>query len=326
MENHTRILIFGSLIIFLVGGGILGLFVFFPKKNDSFLAPVKPTQGLVSSSRVPISSVVDINVGDDKIPSVLSRPATDNFIFVSLSPINYFVQKIADGGIEVIDLSLAPKTQKNTSLSKNDFVYIGKAKGIITGDNIPNQWIKDFYIDPTKKIDLASVSGSPFWLSFSPLRSRLKEIKDFLVQKDGGNKVIYEKNYDRLILKLDGMEEKYKKKLASCSTSIMVENGNSFVGLAQSFNLKHTSIDLLQLQNLDATKIDLIQKTLLKNKTKTLFVVGDYTDAELNIISTSLENIEIIALGDFNSNKNKLDYFDILDRNLERLGGGLGCV
>ena len=65
---------------------------------------------------------------------------------------------------------------------------------------------------------------------------------------------------------------------------------------------------------------------MLKNKVKTLFVVGEYSDAELNVISTMLENIEIIKLDNFLENKYEQDYFDVLDRNLIALSDGLGCV
>ncbi len=327
--SHTRILIFGSIILLLVGGGVLGLFILFPKKNDSFQTVTKPSQ-IQPSSKV-VSSSSDISVNDnipDSTKDILTEPTTSNFVFTSITPIYYFASKIADGGIEIVDLSASSKDRKVSQLSKNDFALINKAKGIITTDNFANQWIKDFYIDQPKKLDLTSGinQNNSFWASFVLLRANLILIKNFLIQKDEQNKIIYQKNYDRLILKLDGMEEKYKKKLGNCSIKVVVENENKFVDLTSEFGFTHITIDTENLSNIDKTKEESIRKSLLTNKTKTLFLVGDYSDADLNIISTTLENIEIIALGDFGSTKNNVDYFDLLDKNLDMLGEGLGCV
>ena len=326
-NTHTRILVFGSIILLIVGGGVLGLFIFNPKKNDSFLTSSKPAQ-VVTTSKAAISSSVNSEI--DSIPDpakdVLIAPKTSNFVFTSVTPLFYFTTKIAEGGVEVVDLSQNRKDNKISQLSKNDFALINKARGIITTDNIPNQWIKDFYVDPTKKLNLTSGPTNNFWLSFTPLRAKLLEIKDFLVLRDESNKIIYQKNYERLLLKLDGMEQKYKKKLSNCSVKTLVENGSNFEDISAEFGLTHATIDTPKLSGIDKTQEDSIRAELLRNKTKSLFLVGDYSDADLNILSTTLENIEIIALSDFGSRKNSLDYFDILDRNLDRLGGGLGCV
>jgi ABC-type Zn uptake system ZnuABC Zn-binding protein ZnuA len=324
-NSHTRILIFGSLILLIVASVVLSLFIFFPKKNDSFIPTPKVVQNNFSSA---ISSVIVVDDYENKITQdVIKPPSTQNYIFVSLPLINYFVSKIADGGIEIIDLSQYGKGQIINNLSKNDFALIDRTKGLVIGESNLNQWIKDFYVDPAKKLDLKNDldQKNSFWLSFRSLRASLQEIKDFLIKKDTVNKVIYEKNYERLMLKVDGIQEKYKKKLGVCSSKVLIEDGNSFADLAAEFGLKYTSVNSSKLLNLDTDKEESIRKVLLKNKSNTLFVVGDYSDADLNVMSSTLEGVEIVALSDFTINKNNIDYFDLLDRNLERLAVGLGC-
>jgi ABC-type Zn uptake system ZnuABC Zn-binding protein ZnuA len=328
LSTHTVILFFGSVILLLVGGGVLVSYIYFPKKTENRSSTEIASKNTISSQTIASKTIIDV-VKDDSTVGVLQKPQSKNYVYTSLSPIFYFTQKIADGGLEVVDISKF-NNEKVMKLSKNDFVLIDNAKAIIVDNKLPNQWITDYYIDPNKKLDLGASSlgtkNDYFWLNFESLKVNLVKIKEFIVQKDPLNKIIYEKNYDRLLLKLDGMIQKYNKKLSNCSTKTLIENGSTFENLSSQFGLEYLSINNSNLIKVNKDEEKRIKEILLKNKVKTLFVVGEYSDAELNVISTVLENIEIIKLDNFLENKYGQDYFDVLDNNLTSLADGLGCI
>jgi ABC-type Zn uptake system ZnuABC Zn-binding protein ZnuA len=327
-SSQTRILLFGVITLLLVGGGILVSYLYFPKNVESGNIVDLVTKNSTSSSIVTVSSVTNI-VNQNYANDTLMKPQSKKYAFTMSAPIFYFTQKIADGGLEVVDISKNTEKSK-ISPSKNDFVLIENAKAIIIDSSLPNQWIGDYYVDPAKKLDLSSgnsdIVNYYFWLNSESLKANLIKIKELLIQKDIDNKIVYEKNYDRLTLQLDGMTQKYKKKLTNCSTKTLIENGNTFEDVALQFGLEHVSINNLELIKLTEEQSLEVKATLFKNKVKTIFVVGNYTDAELNVISTLLENIEIIKLENYLENKFGIDYFDFLEKNLVALNDGLGCI
>lgn len=330
LSSHNRILFFGSIVLLLVGGGALVSYIYFPKNSEKTnIVDVITRNNASSSSRVTTKTLNISSKIEDYTVGIIPKPQTKNYIFTSLAPITYFAQKIADGGMEVVDISKY-NTQKITNLTKGDFVLIDSTKAVIIDTKASNQWITDYYVDANKKLDLGvdstNTSRDYFWLNFEYLKTNLVKVKEFLIQKDPSNKIIYDKNYDRLLLKLDGMIQKYNKKLSNCSTKILIENGSTFENLASQFGLEYLSINNSDLIKVNIDEEKRIKETLLKSKVKTLFVVGEYSDAELNVISTVLENIEIIKLDNFLENKYEQDYFDVLDRNLIALSDGLGCV
>jgi ABC-type Zn uptake system ZnuABC Zn-binding protein ZnuA len=330
LSSHNRILFFGSIILLLVGGGVLISYIYFPKNSEKTnIVDVITGNNASSSSKITTNTLNISSKIEDSTVGIIPKPQTKNYIFTSLAAITYFAQKIADGGMEVVDISKY-NTQKINNLTKGDFVLIDSAKAVIIDTKSSKQWIADYYVDPNKKLDLGvdspNSNGDYFWLNFEYLKTNVVKIKEFIIQKDPSNKIIYDKNYDRLLLKLDGMIQKYNKKLSNCSTKTIIENGSTFENLTSQFGLQYFSINNLDLIKINKDEEKRIKETLLKNKVKTLFVVGEYSDAELNIISTLLENIEIIKLDNFLENKYEQDYFDVLDKNLVALSDGLGCV
>jgi ABC-type Zn uptake system ZnuABC Zn-binding protein ZnuA len=326
ISTQTKILLFGSIILLIVGGGVLVSYVYFPKKTENN-NQINITSKI--NSTVQASSVASVINSTKEIPgiNILPKPQSKNYVYTSSKPIFYFTQVIADGGLEVVNIS---KKDTQANLTKIDFALIDGSKAVIVDSKQSNQWINDYYVDPTKKLDLGIVPqdivNDYFWLNFESLKKNLIKIKEFLIQKDINNKIVYEKNYDRIALKLDGMLQKYKKKLSNCSTKTIIENGNTFQDTSSQYSLEHVALNNKDLIKTTDEQLQEIKKTLLINKVKTIFVVGDYTDADLNVISTALENIEIIKLDNFVDNRFGSDYFEVIDKNLVALSDGLGCV
>jgi len=88
----------------------------------------------------------------------------------------------------------------------------------------------------------AGSSDPHIWLSPLNAKTIAANIKDALIQVDGGHKADYEANYARFAAQLDQLHEEYKRELAATSRKEIVVTHQSFGYLAKEYGLIQMSI------------------------------------------------------------------------------------
>lgn len=166
------------------------------------------------------------------------------------------------------------------------------------------------------------------WLSPKNAVIQMKNIKDVLQEMDEKNKDYYEKNYEENKLKLEKLDESFKKTSENFSTHDIIVSHEAFAYIGKEYNLNQIGISGVFAEGEpDLAKMKEIVDYIRKNNVKAVYYessdskkVAESVAKEANIISLPLNPIENLTKEEFDSGE---DYISMMEKNLESLEKGL---
>ncbi len=170
------------------------------------------------------------------------------------------------------------------------------------------------------------------WLDFANAALMVDSILDGFIAADFNNADFYRRNADALKLKLAALDGRYKKTLAGCASRKLLHGGHYTFGyLAKRYNLDYHALSGVSSDSEPSASrmIELIAE-IRSSKAKYLFA-EELLSPRLTETLAKEAGVGVLMLhGAHNLSRDELNkgttFFDLMDRNLERLQKGLGCT
>jgi zinc transport system substrate-binding protein len=241
--------------------------------------------------------------------------------------------------------SFEPKPSDIVRISQTDvFVYTGKfmepwVEDVLNGVSNKNLIVvdssKNIQMIPGVFHDSDEPPGSldpHIWLDFGNAKIMVDNIKDALIERDPANKSFYEKNAADYKLKMDNLDQAYKKGLSSCKIHEIIYAGHYAFGyLAKRYGLDYIAAQGISPDS-EPTPVQMIQmvEQIRALKAKYIFyeelvqpTIADTLAQETGVKMLKLSAAHNLTRDDF---ENGLSFFSIMENNLSTLKQGLECV
>jgi zinc transport system substrate-binding protein len=169
------------------------------------------------------------------------------------------------------------------------------------------------------------------WLDFSNDKIIINNILAGFIEKDPGNKDLYQKNAQEYMAKLDALDKEYRDALSACKKNVIIQGGHNMFGyLAKRYNIKYiTALGLSP--NSEPGPRDLIElsKKVRQYGIKYIYfeelvnprvaaTIADETGAKL----LELNGAHNLTRDQF---KNGTSFISLMEQNLRNLKIGLEC-
>lgn len=170
---------------------------------------------------------------------------------------------------------------------------------------------------------------SHVWLDPTNALKQAENIKNALIKADEKNKDFYEANYKEFAVKLNNLDDKFKKELSDIKRNEIVTSHAAFGYLTNRYNLKQIAVSGLSPQEEpSSSKLAEITKIAKENNVKYIFFetlgsskVSEVLANEIGAQTAVLNPIEGLTDKEIKSGKN---YISAMEDNLKVLKKALG--
>ena len=193
------------------------------------------------------------------------------------------------------------------------------------GKNEHNHGAKEGRGDEAKGMD------PHIWLDFANAAVMVDTILDGFIAADPGNGVLYRHNAEELKSRLTALDLRYREKLSSCSTRKLLHGGHYTFGyLANRYNLEYQALSGVSSDSEpSAERMVALVREIRSSGTKYLFA-EELLSPRLTETLAQEAGVGVLMLhGAHNLSRDdmtgKATFFDLMERNLEKLQKGLQC-
>jgi len=169
------------------------------------------------------------------------------------------------------------------------------------------------------------------WLDFDNAALMVDTILDGFIAADPGNGGVYRQNAEILKKRLAALDQKYRKKLSSCSTRKLLHGGHYTFGyLARRYDLEYHALSGISSDSEpSAERMVTLVREIKSSGAKYLFAeellsprLTETLAQEAGVGVLMLHGAHNLSRDDMSRN---VTFFDLMERNLEQLQKGLQC-
>lgn len=169
------------------------------------------------------------------------------------------------------------------------------------------------------------------WLDFKNASLMVDSILEGFIASDAVNADLYRKNAEKLKVRLAALDQRYEKGLSSCATRKLLHGGHYTFGyLAKRYNLDYHALSGVSSDaEPSASQMVKLVKEIKSSGARYLFA-EELLSPRLTETLAKEAGVGVLMLhGAHNLSRDDLTrgvtFFDLMERNLERLQKGLGC-
>lgn len=169
------------------------------------------------------------------------------------------------------------------------------------------------------------------WLDFDNAFLMVDAILEGFVKADAGNADLYRRNAESLKKRLSSLDERYRKRLANCGTRTLLHGGHYTFGyMARRYHLDYHALSGVSSDSEpSAARMVALVKEIRSSGATHLFA-EELLSPRLTETLAREAGVGVLMLhGAHNLAREELDkgvsFFDLMERNLERLQKGLAC-
>lgn len=169
------------------------------------------------------------------------------------------------------------------------------------------------------------------WLDFDNAFLMVDAILEGFVKADAGNADLYRRNAESLKKLLSSLDERYRKRLANCGTRTLLHGGHYTFGyMARRYHLDYHALSGVSSDSEpSAARMVALVKEIRSSGATHLFA-EELLSPRLTETLAREAGVGVLMLhGAHNLAREELDkgvsFFDLMERNLERLQKGLAC-
>jgi len=269
----------------------------------------------------------------------------------------YDFAKVIGGEKVDVTLLLPPGVEPHAYEPKpSDIAKINSAKIFIYTGEIMEPWAHDIIESADKKIKIVDASvgvemikedeyeqedevthhhhdgADPhIWLDFGNAKKMAENVAKALIEVDSQNARYYKSNLENYQVKLDKLDEAYKKALLTCSSKTIIYSGHYAFGyLAKRYGLEYKSAQGFS-PDAEPTAKDMIALVdqISQENIKYIFY-EELTSAKIAETLANETNVKLLLLnGAHNLTKEDyeagMSFISLMEENLKNLQMGLGC-
>lgn len=169
------------------------------------------------------------------------------------------------------------------------------------------------------------------WLDFTNAALMVDTILEGFVAADPGNAGEYRKNAEALKIRLSGLDLRYNKSLSSCATRKLLHGGHYTFGyLANRYNLEYHALSGISSDSEPSAERMVALVREIRSSGTTFLFAEELLSPRLTETLAQEAGVGVLMLhGAHNLSKDdmsrKVTFFDLMERNLEKLQKGLQC-
>lgn len=170
------------------------------------------------------------------------------------------------------------------------------------------------------------------WLDFANAATMVDAILEGFVAADSANAASYRSNAEILKSRLTGLDQSYRESLANCTTRKLLHGGHYTFGyLANRYNLEYHALSGVSSDSEpSASRMVALVGEIRSSGARYLFA-EELLSPRLTETLAKEAGVGVLMLhGAHNLSRDELtkgaSFFDLMERNLERLRKGLGCT
>jgi zinc transport system substrate-binding protein len=267
--------------------------------------------------------------------STAAVAASRRSIVAAFYPIAYAAQRVGGAGVTVSnltpagaephDLELSP-AQMDRMLDADAAFVMGR--GFQPAVEKAAQQRDGVTVDVLDK--LPRFADPHVWLDPVLMQEVVRTVQRGLTKADPKRARTYARNADTLVAELEGLDERFRAGLATCTRDLIVTAHEAFGHLARRYGLRQEGVAGIDPgAEPDARRIAQLADLVDKEGVTVVFTesllsprVADTLAREAGVKTETLDPLEGIsearqAAGD--------DYFSVMDTNLRKLRAALGC-
>lgn len=269
-------------------------------------------------------------------------------VSASFYPLYFLAQEIGGDRADVKNITPAGTEPHDYDPTPQDIVRIQESKLLIVNGAGFEPWLDKIKSDlsntavintsegvvlqeGTEEHEEESNKDPHIWLSPVLAKSQADKILQGYTELDPENGAFYEENAQKLKLRLDELDEKFRQGLNSCELNSFVTSHAAFGYLAREYNLTQVAISGLSPDEEPSAK-DLadVANFVKENNIKYIFFetlvspkLSETIASEVGAQTLVLDPIEGLSEDDIRSGKN---YFTVMEDNLKNLQKALQCT
>lgn len=228
----------------------------------------------------------------------------------------YFKEGLGFNQIEGNILNILNKNTIIQTVSKNiKILKLGNLKigGNKITENFSNSKNSNFGNDPH------------IWISPKNLILMTRNIENTLITNFPKNKVLYQKNSNKLILKFENLNQQFKTNLSNCSKDIILVNHDAFSYLAKQYNFQTIYISKLNPQRAPTPR-ELINLEINAKKYSIKYIFySQFANPGNSMKLANQIGAKILPLYLLLGEKNNFGLIEQLKENLNNLKLALNC-
>ena len=169
------------------------------------------------------------------------------------------------------------------------------------------------------------------WLDFTNAALMVDTILDGFIAADPGNGVLYRQNAEALKTRLTTLDQRYQKSLGTCSTRKLLHGGHYTFGyLANRYNLEYHALSGISSDSEPSAERMVALVREIRATGTTFLFAEELLSPRLTETLAQEAGVGVLMLhGAHNLSKDdmtsKVTFFDLMERNLEKLQKGLQC-
>ena len=169
------------------------------------------------------------------------------------------------------------------------------------------------------------------WLDFANAALMVDTILDGFIAADPGNGGVYRQNATTLKTRLVALDERYRKKLSSCTTRKLLHGGHYTFGyLARRYDLEYHALSGISSDSEpSAERMVALVREIRSSGAKYLFAEELLSPRLTETLAQEADVGVLMLHGAHNLSRDDLSrnvtFFDLMERNLEQLQKGLQC-
>lgn len=260
-------------------------------------------------------------------------------VVTSFYPLYFFANQIGGEKADVIDITPFGAEPHDYEPTAMDMAKIENSRILIVNGNF-EPWIDKVKTNlEGKNITIITAGEGLFsqkvpdphvWLSPKLANKEVKAILAGFLKSDSPNRDYYQKNADRLLVKLDDLDKKYQQGLNSCRKKDIITSHLSFYYLAKEYGLNQTAISGLSPDSEPSPRqLTEIADFAKKNSIDFIFFeklispkLAETIAEEIGAKTLLLDPLEGISQNEIESGEN---YFTKMETNLTNLKLALQC-
>ena len=278
-------------------------------------------------------------------------------IVTTFYPLTFFTKEIGGDNIKVKTL-MPFNTEPHVWQSKpSDIISVDKADIIIYNGADLDHWFEEDIlpsIDKKNKIIIESTSGIDLkkienvvnenhepehhehsdidphtWISPFIAKQQAEKIYFALIEKDPINSNFYLQNWNKLIIRFEEMDKDFSEGLINKTKNTIFVTHSAFGYLAQRYDFEQIGVIGLSTEEQPSiSKLTEIVDLMKEYETYVIYIDPIYTDNYATVLKNELEketnkDVKVLKLYLMLGPVDNLDYFQMMEKNLENLQIGL---
>lgn len=302
---------------------------------------------IVTSALLALVVLFFLRASNDDALSVKPLIATSNFAIYDV------IDHIGEEKIELINILPFGVDPHSFEPTPKSIAGLEKSRYFFYSGSVLEPWAEDLAtsvkaIDVSKYVTLKEFDEADddedeehhhhhgaydphYWLDIDNMKKIAELVTEKLSKVDPKNKHFFEKNKEVYIAKLVELDDLYKQRLLNCKRDTIVVTHNAFSYLADRYHFKVKSLTGLSTEaQPSATDVKRILKEIREKNIQVVFFENFENQRVITTIANDadLEMIQSLQpLGNITGKELtlKLDYYDIMKNNLEKIAKAMQC-